>query len=260
VLLLTRTSRRVELTAAGTALLRDGRALLEQSRNVLEGTRAAGSERLVIGFFGSAAATQLPEIIRRFSLEHPATELTVRELMFDRLHEVAGGLVDLAFTRLLPGQVEDGRIEIEVIAEESRMLVVPAAHRLSSRASVRLGELGGESFVINPSSGGSPSRRWLAEQHRHGLEGRVATEAASLQELLTSVAAGRGVSLVPASVVELYQRPDLVYIAVPDAEPAVVSIAHPAGRRRPIAGAFIEQARAILSTPAQATRADRAGR
>jgi DNA-binding transcriptional LysR family regulator len=245
VVLLTRTSRRVELTRAGEVLLGEGRRLLSHSQRVIESTRAASSESLVVGFFGSAGATLLPAVLRAFGAEHPSSEVTLHELLLDQLEEVADGRVDVAFTRLIPSQVDDERIAIDILDEDPRMLVVPLGHRLSELPSVRMAELDAESFVVNPSAAGTPPARWLAEQHRHGLNGRVAAEAASVQELLTLVAAGLGVSLVPAPVVGRFPRDDVRYIPVLDAEPAVVSVAQPATAQRPIVQAFIETARRL---------------
>src|ERR1035438_7235926 len=56
VVLLERTSRRVELTPAGQTLLTEGRRLLTQSQRAVRITRAAGSEGLTVGFYGSAAS------------------------------------------------------------------------------------------------------------------------------------------------------------------------------------------------------------
>jgi DNA-binding transcriptional LysR family regulator len=249
VVLLTRTSRRVELTRAGEVLLGEGRSLLSHSRRVLQSTRAASSEGLVVGFFGSAGATLLPAVLRAFGEQHPAAEVTLHELLLDRLEEVADGRVDVAFTRLVPSQVDDERIAIDILGEDPRVLVVPLGHRLAELASVRMQELGAESFVVNPSAAGTAPARWLSEQRRHGLSGRVAARAASVQELLTLVAAGQGVSLVPAPVAGRYARDDVRYIPVTDAEPAVVSIAQPAGGQRPIMRAFVETARRLAATP-----------
>jgi DNA-binding transcriptional LysR family regulator len=75
----------------------------------------------------------------------------------------------------------------------------PTTHPFAARDSVVYADLRAESFIINPVVD-SPPVRWLAEQQRHGLPGRVAAEAASIQEILALVASGRGVCLVPESV------------------------------------------------------------
>jgi DNA-binding transcriptional LysR family regulator len=249
VALLDRTSRRVELTEAGRALLNEGRRLLAHSQRAIRLVRSVSAERLLVGFYGSAANALLPDLLRSFSDEHPSAEVSVRELLLDQIDELLSGGIDVAFTRLRPGQAE---VELEVIAHEARVVALPALHALSGRATVKFKELRGESFITNPVvEASAPPKRWLTEQARHGLPGRVAAEAASVQEILTLVAAGKGVCLVPVSVAHHYPRTDVVYVEVSDADPAVVSVAWPRGGLRPIVGAFIEMTRRLASVPAE---------
>ena len=242
VTLLDRTSRRVELTDAGRALLSEGRRLLTNSERAIRMVRSASTETLTVGFYGSAASTLLPDLIRSFGEEHPNVEITVRELLLDRIDELVAGGVDVAFTRLLPGQAE---VELEVISSELRVVALPLSHPLAGRTAVSFEDLRSERFITNPVVDASdPPMRWLAEQARHGLPGRVAAQAASVQEILTLVAAGKGVCLVPLSVAWHYPRADIGYIRVKDADPAVVSLAWPPGGVRPIVEAFIQMTKA----------------
>ena len=173
-------------------------------------------------------------------------EVSVRELLLDRLDDLRSGKVDVAFTRLLPGQSD---IDIEVLAREPRLVVLPASHRLANRARVAFSDLREESFITNPVvEDAGPPARWLAEQQRHGLPGRVAAEAASIQEILTLVATGPGVCLVPATFAQHYPRDDLRYIEVSDADAAVVSLAWTRETARPIVEAFIHVARQVADT------------
>jgi DNA-binding transcriptional LysR family regulator len=243
VTLLNRTSRRVELTPAGRVLLTEGRRLLTQSQRTIRLVRVASSDHLMIGFYGSAANELLPSILRAFNERHPSVEVSVRDLLLGRIDDILGGSVDVAFTRLLPGQTG---VEVEVIAREPRLVALPATHSLAGRDSITFDDLRDESFITNPAiEAPGPPTRWLAEQARHGLPGRVAAEAASIQEILTMVASGRGVSLVPASVVAHYLRADVGYVPVIDADPAVVSLAWQPGSLRPAIKAFIETARQV---------------
>ena len=251
VTLFDRTSRRVELTDAGRALLSEGRRLLTHSERTTRLVRSVSAERLTVGFYGSAASALLPDLLRRFSEEHPTAAVSLRELLLHQLDELLAGGVDVAFTRLLPGQAD---VELEVIAREPRVVALPATHSLSGRATLRFTDLREESFITNPVvEASAPPKRWLAEQARHGLPGRIAAEAASVQEILTLVAAGKGVCLVPAPVAQHYPRADVSYVEMSDADPAVVSLAWPRGGLRPIVAAFIEVtrrlARASTKTP-----------
>lgn len=247
--LLERTSRRVELTEAGRALLSEGRRLLAHSDRATRLVRSVSAERLVVGFYGSAASPLLPRLLKSFRDEHPNAEVSVRELLLNQVDELLSGGVDVAFTRLIPGQAD---FELEVIAREPRVVVLPVLHPLSGRATIKFEELRDESFIINPVvEASSPPKRWLNEQARHGLPGRVAAVAASVQEILTLVAAGQGVCLVPVSVARDHPRPDVAYVEVRDADPAVISIAFPHGDLRPIVAAFIDMTARLTTAPTE---------
>jgi DNA-binding transcriptional LysR family regulator len=184
-------------------------------------------------------------VLRAFAEQHPAVEVSVRELLLGGLKDILTGKVDLAFTRLIPGQAEP---EVEVIAHEPRVVALPRAHPLSARASLTFADLRDESFITNPAErDAGPPTRWLAEQRRHGLPGRIAAEAASIQEILTLVATGRGVCLVPAPVARHYPRADVSYVEILDAEPAVISLAWAHGSLRPAARAFVDVAREVAT-------------
>jgi DNA-binding transcriptional LysR family regulator len=245
VTLLERTSRRVELTAAGETLLAEGRQTLAQSQRAIALTRAAAADRLTVGFFGSAASTLLTDVLRAFGQAHPAVEVSVRELLLGSLEEILIGTVDLAFTRLMPGQTE---VEVEILAREQRFVALPSTHRLAAREAVTFAELRDETFIVNPVlPGDGPPDRWLDEQRRHGLPGRVGAEATSILEILTLVTTGRGVSLVPSPVPRHYPRTDVAYVPVTDADPAVVSLAWRSVRARPSVEAFIQTARDVAA-------------
>jgi DNA-binding transcriptional LysR family regulator len=246
VALLERNSRNVHLTTAGQALLQEGRKTLSQAQHAIQTVRSAGAPRLTVGFYGSAASELLPDVLRAFSERLPGVDVSVRELLLGSIDEILDGSVNIAITRLLPGQTE---LEVEVLAEEPRLAALASTHRLAGREMLTFADLRDESFVINPvARQDAAPPRWLAEQRRHGLPGRVATQATSLQEVLALVAAGRGVCLLPQAVAHHYPRADVTYVSVTDADPAVVSLAW---RRGPICSAvkaFIEASRQVAAS------------
>ncbi len=244
--LLERDSRNVHLTPAGQALLEQGRKTLSQAQHAIKTVRAANAPRLTVGFYGSAATDLLPEVLGEFSERAPGVEVGVRELLLGSLVDILDGSVDIALTRLLPGQTE---LEVEVLAQEPRLAALARTHPLANHHTLTFADLRDESFVINPAaSHDGPPPRWLAEQRQHQLPGRVATEAASLQEILALVAAGRGVCLLPQAVARHYPRSNIRYVPVSDADPAVVSLAWRPGPICPSVKAFIEASRHIAAS------------
>jgi DNA-binding transcriptional LysR family regulator len=246
VSLLERNSRNVHLTAAGHVLLEEGRNTLSQAQHVLQAVRTAGAPRLTVGFYGSAASELLPDVLRDFSARVPGVDVVVRELLLGSIDDVLGGSIDIAFTRLLPGQTE---LEVEVLTQEPRLVALASTHPLASRQTLAFADLRDESFIINPvAKHNGPPTRWLAEQRRHELPGSVASEARSPQEILALVAAGRGLCLVPRAAAHDYPRAGVTYVPVTDADPAVVSLAWRPGPIGPVLKAFIEASRLVVAT------------
>jgi DNA-binding transcriptional LysR family regulator len=242
VALLTRTSRRVELTTAGAALLRDGEQLLQQAQRTVQTVRRTADETLAVGYYGTAASRLLPGTLAAFGERRPSTTVSVRELLFGDLDDITAGKVDLAFTRLRTDQLAHLPVTVAELASEPRVLVVARSHRLAGRISVSLRELGEDRFVVNPSVDLNALGRWKDEQRRHGLPGRIAGKARSVTELLTMVAAGVGITIVPVSVARQHRPPTITYVPVTDAEPAVISLVWPTGTLSPSAQAFVETA------------------
>src|SRR5262249_58381131 len=99
-----------------------------------------------------------PSVLGAFAEDHPSVDVSVRELLLDRIDDMLAGQVDVAFTRLLPGQAD---VEIEVIGRESRVVALPSGHPLADRGSIEFADLRDESFIINPATvDGSPPARW----------------------------------------------------------------------------------------------------
>jgi DNA-binding transcriptional LysR family regulator/protein-tyrosine-phosphatase len=245
VSLLERNSRNVHLTLAGQALLQEGRKTLSQARHTIQAVRSAGAPRLTVGFYGSAASELLPDVLRAFSERLPRVDVSVRELLLGSIDDILDGSVDIAFTRMLPGQTE---LEVEVLTEEPRLAALASTDPLANRQTLTFADLRDESFIINPvARHDGPPPRWLAEQRRHELPGRIAAQATSLQEILALVAAGRGVCLLPQAVARHHPRAGVTYVPVTDADPAVVSLAWRPEPISPAVNAFIEASRQIAA-------------
>lgn len=100
-------------------MLHEGRKTLGQAQHAIQATRSAGAARLTVGFYGSAGCVLLPDVLHAFGERLPSVQVSVRELLLGSIDDILEGKVDLAFTRLLPGQTE---LEVEIIAREDRLI------------------------------------------------------------------------------------------------------------------------------------------
>src|SRR5687767_2769744 len=147
VKLLSRTKRSVQLTAAGTAFLRETNDILrraDESRRMAQ--RAAHGEigRVTIGFIGPAAGPFLPRVIRAYLLRYPDVDLDLREMSpEEQLRALQSGGIDVGFTPPFPAETRDW-LHGELIYTDRLVLALPKEHRLAGRARVTLGDVAGE--------------------------------------------------------------------------------------------------------------------
>ena len=201
--LLYRTTRSVELAPAGEVLLERGREILAAVDAALEDARrAARGEygRLAIGFTGSCTYTMLPALAAALRRELPGVMLDLRgELLTPaQVAHLLDGTLDLG---LLRPPVRERELDTEVLRSEPLLAVLPETHPLADSDAVELEELEGEPFVTYPSHFRSVVHDAVEDAcAAHGFKPLAAHEVAETATLVSFVAAGLGVSLVPASV------------------------------------------------------------
>ena len=204
--LLTRTSRSVALTPAGAVLAERARTILAQvGRDLDETVRVGAGEqgRLDIGFVSSALPLGPIEQVQRFRDSYPLVRVELTEGYTSQLLDlVARGALDLAMVR-----DPDPRPDIDCIPfrREAFVAVVPAGHRLATRAHVRAAELADDPFVFYPVSAGAlaAERNLAPVLAGGGRRPRVVQEGSSWATLLQLVDAGVGVTIAPQSAVAL---------------------------------------------------------
>lgn len=200
VTLLRRSSRGVELTGAGAALLREARPVLAQAERAVEAVRrAARGEQgeLRVGFLASVANYVMPPIVRAFRERHPGVTLRTQDVTIASL--VAGlreGSLDAGLSR--PPLVDD--LATERVLREPVAAVLPEGHPLADRDELTLADLAGEPWVLTPRASWPPWHRKYDEDFaRAGYRPRVVQRGTSVQGLLALVAAGVGVTRLPLS-------------------------------------------------------------
>jgi len=251
--LLLRTKRRVELTEAGRAFLKEARRAIEQAeRSVQAARKAARGElgRLSVGF---ANVELIPDILCAFRQRYPEVDLEVQELTTaEQVRALRDGRLHAGI--LIPG-VEDEALCVETIREEPLVAVLPENHALLRERSVPLQALAAESFILCPYRlNPHVYDRILGLCKRAGFTPRVVEEASPKQTILGLVAAGLGVSLVAASV-QQSGRTGVAYRPLRGIHPTVeVAVAWRKDEKSPALQAFLTVVREFARPPAAAKR------
>ncbi len=230
VTLFHRLPRGMELTESGRALLEDAHKILALTEQAVEGVRRVSqgeAGRLTVGFTGSAAFHPfVPSVIRRFRELAPNVRLVLEESSTGELmDDVCDGRVDVAFVRGPYGP--DRGVVVEKVLDETMLAAFPADHpavRRRPRQRIALSELADESLILyRRHSGPGLYDAILAACAAAGFSPRIAQEAPRMLSTLSLVAAGLGVSLVPASL----RRVNIEGVVY-------VSVSRPASLRAPL--------------------------
>ena len=200
--LLERRGRGIRLTDEAHQLVATAEQLLslvEEAEVRLEERRGLPAGRLSIGCFASAARGLMPRALAELARRHPSLDARLSEVdPHVSIELVARGVIDLAVAHdwdIAPMPTPP-RVEQAVIGDDLCDVLVPRAHRLSERASVRREELAGERWISQPP--GTVCHDWLMRTLRAtGYEPHIVHQAEENHTQVALVAAGLGVALVP---------------------------------------------------------------
>jgi DNA-binding transcriptional LysR family regulator len=207
-----RTKRRVELTSAGQAFLTEARQTLAQAeRAVRVAQRAERGElgELVVGYVTSVSYEPLPDVIRMFRKRFPDVDLRLQNLRsVQQRQALVDRRIDVGFVR---PEATDPRLSYEALWRESVVVALPGNHTLARRAIVDASDLATELFVVvAPDDASAFHDQVLALCRRAGFIPRVASRVPDVQAAIALVAAGLGISPVPAAA-QGFKRKGVVY-------------------------------------------------
>ena len=203
--LFTRTKHKVELTRAGHIFLAEARLTLSQAQRTrkLASQLASGSIGEVrVGFTLSAALNPaVPRILFNFRTENPTINLALQEMLTARQLEcLSGNQLDVGFCRELVSAVP-AEINIERIIQERFIAVIHSQHRLAKQNAVSLEACADEPFVFfTPALGVGLYEKVIGLCGKAGFKPRVVQEANGVIAIVSLVASGIGISILPESV------------------------------------------------------------
>ena len=226
--LFVRSTRRVELTDAGRALLAEAHRTLASAaaaRDAVAAVRGLLRGSLTVGTEQCLGVIDLPPLLASFRRAHPGVEIRLRHAGSGHVVEqIRLGRLNVGFVAL-PGPAPDG-VRLVPLAAERMVLLCHPAHPLAERDTVDVAALAGEDFVDFSADWGA---RRVNDQTFAQVERRISVEVNDVHTLLDFVHQDLGVALVPAPVTRKAHAKGLhvATLAAEDAPAWQVSIAVP---------------------------------
>ena len=254
--LFTRLPRGVELTPAGEGFLEEARAVLSGVERATVRARAAAMGqrgRISIGLTTSASLHPgVTRTLRAYANSHAAVSLDLHANSAAGLTEaLLRAEVHVAIMRAAVARPVD--LIFRELAREDMLIALPSDHRLVRRtasganAPIPLRALAGERLILVRRHAAPGMYGNVVDAcHKAGFEPLIVAEVEQMLISMNLVAAGVGISLVPASIREIRQE-GIVYCPVSDAPSLVapLTLVYQRGEARPFVTDFIELSRNV---------------
>jgi DNA-binding transcriptional LysR family regulator len=205
VRLFERNRRKTTLTAAGAAFRGDAAAALSQLEQAIRRARLAANGKLGllrIGFVSTAGSEIVPNIVRQFRQLNPEVEFSLRNILTaEQVQMLEAGSLDIGFLRVPIS--EHSALDVVTVHREPFVLVVPSSHKLAKRKRVRLREVVGQDFVMYERTYAPGFHDLMFGILRDaGIVPNVTQTAVEIPMLISLVASGMGITILPASAVK----------------------------------------------------------
>ena len=205
VRLLERNRRKTTLTTAGSAFRDDAAAALSQLEQAIRRARLAASGKLGllrIGFVSTVGSEIVPNIVRRFRKSNPEVEFSLRNILTaEQVQMLESGSLDVGFLRMPIG--EESALDVVTVHREPFVLVVSSSHKLAKKKRVRLREVAGQDFVMYERTYAPGFHDLIFGILRDArIVPNVSQTAVEIPLLISLVASGMGITILPASAVK----------------------------------------------------------
>jgi len=203
-----RSTRHVELTTEGRAFEASARRVLAEFDAAVAGARdyaARRRGRVSIALLPSLAAGWLPAVLADFRAAHPGIELAVADVLSEAcIEQVRAGQADFAIAAT---RAETPELRATRFCSDDFHLVCPVGHPLARMRDPRPRDLVEHPFVhLSRTS----SVRQYVDASVRPLRMNALLEVDQLATVMGLVAAGLGISVVPALALFHFRDPRLV--------------------------------------------------
>jgi DNA-binding transcriptional LysR family regulator len=225
VALFDRHAKGMALSAAGEGFLPHARASLTELDAAVAAARALDREDqspVRVGIIVGTQTELISRVLRTFRNDFPDSHVELMEYAFDQpsaglmLHETDVSFIILPILSQGLGLLPLGRPGI--------VAVLPVGHDLSTRESVRIGELLDEPWVATDTLDSACREYWSASAYR-SKPAVVHHSVRSLDKFVQLVAANEAIGIAPAWVASSYRGHPVCFVPVSDIEPPTIALA-----------------------------------
>jgi DNA-binding transcriptional LysR family regulator len=241
-----RVAHGAELTPAGEAFRQAVKEMPTLAERAAKSARRAArgeTGSLRVGFTPSATFNAaVPSAIRTFRRAYPEVDLTLEEanttLLVTGLRE---GALDAVFLR--PGTPDTEQLQLRRVSEEPMVVALPKRHPVAALEKINLARLEDDPFLLFPRDIAPTLYDTVVDACRKaGFEPIIGQVAPHMASILNLVAAELGVSIVPASMMQV-RVTGIAYRQIALQSPTTrLALAYRRGETSPIVRNFVARA------------------
>ena len=192
------------------------------------------------GFVSSAVYDRVPTLFRLMRARYPDVSLQLQDLTTEeQVEAMRAQRLDVGLVRPpVPGAEE---FSIRIFWREPLIVALPSAHPLAGQRKIALGSLAEESFLqVSHHAGPGFYDQFIRICAQAGFSPKVVQEARTSQTVVSLIAGGMGVSMVPASM-RFFRREGVVYRYLKPPAPTIdMAVMWRPGDESPALRSFLE--------------------
>jgi DNA-binding transcriptional LysR family regulator len=195
----------VKLTPAGNAFLEPAKKILKEYQKGINDARsavAAIAGQIRIGFFPETTGGFLPNFIKLFREKYPGIKpvlIGYRDTKEE--DDLYNNAIDIAFFTPFFNKAFNDEISYRCITANDFPCVITSKHSwLTGHDTIKFSKLSDESFIIlDPKISYYNANDIIKMCRQYGFEPKIGEMANGITELLTLVACGEGISIMPGN-------------------------------------------------------------
>lgn len=219
-----RNTREVKITAAGQSLLNDAQEILARAHLAKERARLAAKGkigRLRIGYVGPACFSFIPWLVKGYIKSYPDVQVHLREMSRrQQLGAFKDGQLDVGFSGPMTG-TEKNFFSVQRLYEDTLVAILPETHPLAGKKRLRLQDLKEDAFVmLKRSESTGMFDLILSSCQQEDFVPVIFSQPENMQTVLTEVASGLGVTILPRYVRKMYTK-GCMFLPIEGQKPSV---------------------------------------